>query len=68
MRLTGRSVAPITTAPFLANTGDDIGINENSRVSMLHYRDFRELVLGDASESSEARLLRVNSKRQELFR
>jgi competence protein ComEC len=41
--------------PILADTGDDI--NENSIVAMLHYKDFRELFMGDAGESSEARLL-----------
>jgi competence protein ComEC len=41
--------------PFLADTGDDV--NENSIVAMLHYREFRELFMGDAGESSEARLL-----------
>jgi competence protein ComEC len=41
--------------PVLADTGDDI--NENSIVAMLHYKDFRELFMGDAGESSEARLL-----------
>ncbi|HEV8019911.1 MAG TPA: DNA internalization-related competence protein ComEC/Rec2 [Candidatus Lustribacter sp.] len=41
--------------PTLADTGDDI--NENSIVAMLHYNDFRELFMGDAGESSEARLL-----------
>ena len=41
--------------PVLANTGDDI--NENSIVAMLHYNNFRELFMGDAGESSEARLL-----------
>jgi competence protein ComEC len=41
--------------PFLADTGDDI--NENSIVVMLHYREFRELFMGDAGEASEARLL-----------
>ena len=41
--------------PVLADTGDDI--NENSIVAMLHYNDFRELFMGDAGESSEARLL-----------
>jgi len=41
--------------PVLADTGDDI--NENSIVAMLHYGDFRELFMGDAGESSEARLL-----------
>ena len=37
------------------DTGDDI--NENSIVAMLYYNDFRELFMGDAGESSEARLL-----------
>jgi beta-lactamase superfamily II metal-dependent hydrolase len=41
--------------PVLADTGDDI--NENSIVAMLHYGSFRELFMGDAGESSEARLL-----------
>jgi len=41
--------------PVLADTGDDI--NENSIVAMLHYQNFRELFMGDAGESSEARLL-----------
>jgi competence protein ComEC len=41
--------------PFLADTGDDV--NENSVVTMLHYRSFRELFMGDAGESSEERLL-----------
>jgi competence protein ComEC len=41
--------------PVLADTGDDI--NENSIVVMLRYNDFRELFMGDAGESSEARLL-----------
>ena len=41
--------------PVLADTGDDI--NENSIVAMLHYNDFRELFMGDAGESSEARLI-----------
>ncbi len=41
--------------PVLADTGDDI--NENSIVAMLHYNGFRELFMGDAGESSEARLL-----------
>jgi competence protein ComEC len=41
--------------PVLADTGDDI--NENSIVAMLRYNDFRELFMGDAGESSEARLL-----------
>ena len=41
--------------PVLADTGDDI--NENSIVAMLHYGDFRELFMGDAGESIEARLL-----------
>src|SRR5580658_2961299 len=41
--------------PVLADTGDDI--NENSIVAMLHYNNFRELFMGDAGESSEARLL-----------
>jgi hypothetical protein len=41
--------------PVLADTGDDI--NENSIVAMLHYGGFRELFMGDAGESSEARLL-----------
>jgi competence protein ComEC len=41
--------------PMLADTGDDV--NENSIVAMLHYNDFRELFMGDAGESSEARLL-----------
>ncbi|HEY5340870.1 MAG TPA: hypothetical protein VIK27_07580 [Candidatus Aquilonibacter sp.] len=41
--------------PVLADTGDDI--NENSIVAMLHYLSFRELFMGDAGESSEARLL-----------
>ena len=41
--------------PVLADTGDDI--NENSIVAMLHYNDFRKLFMGDAGESSEARLL-----------
>jgi competence protein ComEC len=41
--------------PFLADTGDDV--NENSIVAMLRYKDFRELLMGDAGEDSEARLL-----------
>jgi hypothetical protein len=41
--------------PFLADIGDDI--NENSIVAMLHYREFSELFMGDAGESSEAYLL-----------
>jgi competence protein ComEC len=41
--------------PVLADTGDDI--NENSIVAMLHYNGFREFFMGDAGESSEARLL-----------
>jgi competence protein ComEC len=41
--------------PVLADIGDDI--NENSIVAMLHYNNFRELFMGDAGESSEARLL-----------
>ena len=41
--------------PVLADTGDDI--NENSIVAMLHYDNFSELFMGDAGESSEARLL-----------
>jgi competence protein ComEC len=41
--------------PLLANTGDDV--NENSIVTMLHDKDFRELFMGDAGEESEARLL-----------
>ncbi len=41
--------------PVLEDTGDDI--NENSIVAMLHCGDFRELFMGDAGESSEARLL-----------
>lgn len=41
--------------PFLADTGDDV--NENSIVGMLHYRQFRELFMGDAGEASEERLL-----------
>jgi competence protein ComEC len=41
--------------PLLADTGDDV--NENSIVAMLHFRKFRELFMGDAGESSEARLL-----------
>jgi competence protein ComEC len=41
--------------PVLADTGDDI--NENSIVAMLSYNHFRELFMGDAGESSEARLL-----------
>ena len=41
--------------PFLVDTGDDV--NENSIVTMLNYRGFRELFMGDAGESSEARLL-----------
>jgi competence protein ComEC len=43
------------TRPFLADTGDDV--NENSIVVMLHYYRFRELLMGDAGEASEARLL-----------
>jgi beta-lactamase superfamily II metal-dependent hydrolase len=31
--------------------------NENGIVVMLHYNDFRELFMGNAGESSEARLL-----------
>jgi competence protein ComEC len=41
--------------PMLADTGDDV--NENSIVAMLSYHRFRELFMGDAGESSEARLL-----------
>jgi competence protein ComEC len=41
--------------PALADTGDDI--SENSIVTMLHYHGFRELFMGDAGESSEARPL-----------
>jgi competence protein ComEC len=41
--------------PVLADTGDDI--NENSIVAMLNYQGFRELFMGDAGSSSEARLL-----------
>jgi hypothetical protein len=41
--------------PMLDDTGDDV--NENSIVAMLHYNGFRELFMGDAGESSEARLL-----------
>jgi competence protein ComEC len=41
--------------PFLADTGDDV--NENSIVAMLHYGALRELFMGDAGESSEARVL-----------
>jgi competence protein ComEC len=41
--------------PVLADTGDNI--NENSIVAMLDYNAFRELFMGDAGESSEARLL-----------
>jgi beta-lactamase superfamily II metal-dependent hydrolase len=41
--------------PVLADTGDDI--NENSIVAMLHHNGFSELFMGDAGESSEARLL-----------
>jgi competence protein ComEC len=41
--------------PVLADTGDDI--NENSIVAMLRYQNFREFFMGDAGESSEARLL-----------
>lgn len=40
--------------PMLSDTGDDV--NENSIVTILHYNDFRELFMGDAGESSEARL------------
>jgi competence protein ComEC len=43
------------SVPFLADTGDDV--NENSIVAMLRYHHFRELFMGDAGESSEARLL-----------
>ncbi len=45
--------------PALADTGDDI--NENSIVAMLHYKGFRELFMGDAGESSEARLLAIGA-------
>jgi hypothetical protein len=31
---------------MLADAGDDV--NENSIVAMLHYNDFRELLMGDA--------------------
>jgi competence protein ComEC len=41
--------------PFLADTDDDV--NEHSIVIMLHYRQFRELFMGDAGEASEERLL-----------
>lgn len=41
--------------PVLTDTGDDI--NENSIVAMLHFNDFSELFMGDAGESSEARLV-----------
>jgi competence protein ComEC len=41
--------------PFLADTGDDV--NENSIVAMVRYGGFRELFMGDAGESAEARLL-----------
>jgi hypothetical protein len=41
--------------PILADTGDDI--NENSIVAVLGYHGFRELFMGDAGESSEARLV-----------
>jgi beta-lactamase superfamily II metal-dependent hydrolase len=45
--------------PLLADTGDDV--NENSIVAMLCYHDFRELFMGDAGESSEARLLAIGA-------
>ena len=45
--------------PFLADTGDDV--NENSIVVMLHANTYRELIMGDACESSEARLLASTS-------
>jgi competence protein ComEC len=45
--------------PMLADTGDDV--NENSIVAMLHCHDFSELFMGDAGESSEARLLASNA-------
>jgi competence protein ComEC len=45
--------------PFLFDTGDDV--NENSIVTMLHYRGFRELFMGDAGEASEGRLLAYGS-------
>jgi len=48
--------------PMLADTGDDV--NENSIVAMLHYNDFRELFMGDAGESSEARLLTTGTELQ----
>ncbi|BDE04990.1 DNA internalization-related competence protein ComEC/Rec2 [Vulcanimicrobium alpinum] len=41
--------------PFLAGTGDDV--NENSIVAMLQYAGFRELLMGDAGEAAEARLI-----------
>jgi competence protein ComEC len=41
--------------PFLVDTGDDV--NENRIVVTVHYRNFRELFMGDAGEASEARLL-----------
>lgn len=41
--------------PFLVDTGDDV--NENSIVTMLHSRRFRELFMGDAGEKSEERLI-----------
>ena len=41
--------------PVLVDSGDEI--NENSIVAMLHNNNFRELFMGDAGESSKARLL-----------
>ncbi len=43
------------TPPLLADTGDDV--NENSIVLKLACRDFSALFMGDAGQSSEARLI-----------
>jgi len=51
--------------PVHADTGDDI--NENSIVAMLSYHAFRELFMGDAGESSEARLLASGADLQPTF-
>jgi len=58
--------------PFLADTGDDV--NENSIVSMLHYRrpdgrEFRALFTGDAGENREAQLLAAGADlRADVFK
>jgi competence protein ComEC len=52
--------------PFLADTGDDV--NENSIVVMLRYRAFRELFMGDAGESAEARLLAAGELHAEVIK